>query len=102
MQNRSKVSDEIIISQMPHHDRYRLGYNQIEKGSSSKTTNQEKKPRSYIETITRSPEKEEHKKFHKEYHIDTPPPKRFIFQNQQQPEIKNASRRRRIQKINSF
>jgi hypothetical protein len=82
MQNNSKVLDEIISSQRPNHDKSRLGYNQTEKGSSSKTTDQETKPRSYIEIVRGSPEKKEDKKFHKEDHRDTPPPRRFIFQNQ--------------------
>jgi hypothetical protein len=40
MQNRSKVLNDIISNQRPNHDKSRLGYNQIEKGSSSKTTEQ--------------------------------------------------------------
>ena len=38
MQNSSKVLDDIISSQKSHLDKSRLGYNQTEKGSSSKTT----------------------------------------------------------------
>jgi endonuclease III-like uncharacterized protein len=38
MQNSSKVLDDIISSQKFHFDKSRLGYNQTEKGSSSKTT----------------------------------------------------------------
>jgi endonuclease III-like uncharacterized protein len=38
MKNSSKVLDNIINSQRPHHDKSGLGYNQIERGSSSKTT----------------------------------------------------------------
>jgi hypothetical protein len=38
MQNNSKVLDDIISSQKPHHDKFILGYNQTEKGSISKTT----------------------------------------------------------------
>jgi hypothetical protein len=41
MQNISKVLDDIISSQKYHHDKSGLGYNQTEKGSSSKTTEQE-------------------------------------------------------------
>jgi hypothetical protein len=36
MQNNSNILDDIISSQRPNHDKSRLGYNQIEKGSSSK------------------------------------------------------------------
>jgi hypothetical protein len=32
MQNNSKVLDDIINSQKPHHDKFELGYNQTEKG----------------------------------------------------------------------
>jgi rubrerythrin len=38
MQNNSKVLDDIINSQKSHHDKFRLGYNQTQKESSSKTT----------------------------------------------------------------
>jgi hypothetical protein len=38
MQNNSKVLNDIINSQKPHHDKSGLGYNQTEKGSRSKTT----------------------------------------------------------------
>jgi len=37
-ENSTKVLDEIISSQRTYHDKSRLGYNQTEKGSSSKTT----------------------------------------------------------------
>jgi hypothetical protein len=77
--NNSKVLDEIISSQRPHHDNFGLGYNKTEKGSSSKTTNQEKKTRSYAETVRGSPEKKEDKYFHKEDQRDTPPPRIFKF-----------------------
>jgi hypothetical protein len=40
MQNNSKVLDDIISNKKSHHDKSGLGYNQIEKGSSSKTTEQ--------------------------------------------------------------
>ena len=40
MQNSSKVLDDIISSQKPHLDKSKLGYNQTEKGSSSKTAMQ--------------------------------------------------------------
>jgi hypothetical protein len=38
MQNRSKFLDDIISSEKSHLDKSGLGYNQTEKGSSSKTT----------------------------------------------------------------
>jgi hypothetical protein len=41
MQNSSKFSDDIISSQKSHFDKFGLGYNQTEKGSSSKTTKKE-------------------------------------------------------------
>jgi chromosome segregation ATPase len=49
MQNNSKVLDDIISSQKSHLDKSGLGYNQTKKGSSSKTTNQETYPKSYVE-----------------------------------------------------
>jgi hypothetical protein len=51
MQNSSKVLDDIINSQKSHLDKSGLGYNQIEKGSSSKKIEQETYPKSYAETI---------------------------------------------------
>jgi hypothetical protein len=78
MQNSSKVLNDIINSQKSHLDKSRLGYNQTEKGSSSKTTEQETNPKSYAETI------KEDRKIYKEDYRDTPPPRRFRFQNQQQ------------------
>jgi predicted RNase H-like nuclease (RuvC/YqgF family) len=47
MQNNSKVLDDIINSQKPYHDKSGLGYNQTEKGSSSKETEQETYPKIY-------------------------------------------------------
>jgi hypothetical protein len=47
MQNSLKVLDDIISSQKSHLDKSGLGYNQIEKGSSSKTTEKETNPKSY-------------------------------------------------------
>jgi hypothetical protein len=73
MQNSSKVLDDIISSQKSHVDKFGLGYNQIERGSSSKTTKQETNPKSYAETI------KEDRKMYKEDYRDTPPPRRFIF-----------------------
>jgi hypothetical protein len=76
MQNNSKVLDDIISSQNPHHEKYGLGYNQTEEGSRSKKTKQETYPKSYVETI------KEDGKTYKEDYRDTPPPRRFRFQNQ--------------------
>jgi hypothetical protein len=78
MQNSSKVLDDIISSQKSHLDKSGLGYNQTEKGSSSKTTEQETNPKIYAETIKGD------RKMYKEDYRDTPPPRRFRFQNQQQ------------------
>jgi hypothetical protein len=77
MQNSSKVMDDIISSQKSHLDKSGLGYNQRKKGSSSKTTEQETYPKHYAETI------KEDRKIYKEDYRDTPPPRRFRFQNQQ-------------------
>ena len=76
MQNRSKVLDDIISSQKPHLDKSRLGYNQTENGSSYKATEQETYRKSYVETIKGD------RKTYKEYYRDTPPPRKFRFQNQ--------------------
>jgi hypothetical protein len=73
MQNNSKVLDDIINSQKPHHDKCRLGYNQIEKGSSSKTIEQETYPKSYVETIKGD------MKIYKEDYRATPPLRIFRF-----------------------
>ena len=78
MQNSSKVLNDIINSQKPHHDKSRIGYNQTEKGSIFKTTEQETYPKTYAETIKGD------KNMYKQEYGDTPPPRRFIFQNQQQ------------------
>ena len=78
MQNNSKFLDDIINSQKSHHDKSRLGYNQTEKGSSSKTIEQETYPKNYPETIKRD------RKIYKEDYRDNPSPRRFRFQNQQQ------------------
>jgi hypothetical protein len=80
MQNNSKVLNDIISSQKPHHDKSGLGYNQTEKGSSSKTTEQETYPKIYAETIKGD------RKVYKENYRDTPPPRRFRFQNQRPTE----------------
>jgi hypothetical protein len=43
--------DDIISNQKYHFDKSGLGYNQTEKGSSSKTIEQETNPKIYAETI---------------------------------------------------
>jgi hypothetical protein len=78
MQNSTKVLDDIIRSQKPYLDKSGRGYNQTEKESSSKTTEQETNPKIYAETIKGD------KNIYNEDYRDTPPPRRFIFQNQQQ------------------
>jgi hypothetical protein len=65
--------NDIINSQRPNHDKSELGYNQIEKGSSSKTIEQETYPKSYAETIKGD------RKVYRENYRDTPPPRRFRF-----------------------
>jgi hypothetical protein len=77
MQNSSKVLDDIINSQKSYLDKSELGYTQTEKGSSSKTTEQETNPKIYAETIKGD------KNIYKEDYRDTPPPRRFRFHNQQ-------------------
>jgi hypothetical protein len=75
-QNSTKILDEIINSQRPYYDRSGLGYNQMqtEKGSSSKTTEQEAEQRTYAEIVRGTQE---------ENHRGTGPPRRFRTQNQQ-------------------
>ena len=73
MQNSSKFLDDIINSKKSHLDRFGLGYNQTEKGSSSKTIEQEKNQKRYAETIKGD------RTIYKEYYRDTPPPRRFRF-----------------------
>jgi hypothetical protein len=51
MQNNSKVLDDIISSQKPHRDKSEPGYNHTEKGSRSKTIDQETYPKIYAEKI---------------------------------------------------
>jgi hypothetical protein len=68
--------DDIINSQKSHLDKSRLGYNHTEKGSTSKTTEQETNPKIYAETIKGD------RKIYKEDYRDTPPPRRFRFHNQ--------------------
>jgi hypothetical protein len=78
MQNSSKVLDDIINSKKYYLDKSRIGYNLTEKGSSSKTTDQETNPKIYAKKIKGD------KKIYKEDYRDTPPPRRFRLQNQQQ------------------
>jgi hypothetical protein len=77
MQNSSKVLDGIINSKKSHLDKSRLGYNQTENVSISKTIDQETNPKSYAETIKGD------RKMYKEDYRDTLPPRRLKFQNQQ-------------------
>ena len=78
MQNSSKVLNDIISNQKSYLDKSGLGYNQTENGSISKTTEKERNPKIYVETIKGD------KKIYKEDYKDTPSPRRFRFQNQQQ------------------
>jgi hypothetical protein len=80
MQNNSKILNDIISSQKYHHDKSKLGYEQTKNGSSSKTTEQETYPKSYEETIKGD------RKVYKKNYRDTPPPRRFRFQNQRSTE----------------
>jgi hypothetical protein len=73
MQNNSKFLNDIISSQKPHNDNSKLGYNQKEKGSSSKKIEQETYQKIYAKTIKRD------RKVYKEKYRDTPPPRRFRF-----------------------
>jgi hypothetical protein len=79
---------------MPNHDKSRLGYNQTEKGSSSKTIDQETCPRSYEETIIGD------KKFYKEDHMDTP--RRFRFQNQRWSEKRRPQEKEGFRRVTPF
>jgi hypothetical protein len=67
MHNNSKFLNDIINSQRPNHEKYGLGYNQTEKGRSSKTTKQETYPKIYAETIRGD------RKVYRENCRDTPP-----------------------------
>jgi hypothetical protein len=73
MQNNSKVLDDIMSSKKYYHDKFGHGYNQTQKGSSSKTTEQETYPKIFVETIKGN------RKLYKEDYMDTPPPRRFRF-----------------------
>jgi hypothetical protein len=50
-QNKSKVLDNNIDPEMPHPENFDLGDNQIERGSISKTMDQETQPIIYAETF---------------------------------------------------
>jgi hypothetical protein len=78
MQISSKVLDDIMSKQKSHLYMSRLGYNQTENGSRSKITEQETYPKTYVETIKAD------RKIYKEDYKDTPPTRRFRFQNQQE------------------
>jgi hypothetical protein len=84
MQKNSKVLNDVISSQRPNHYKSGLGYNQTEKGSSSKTTEQETYPKIYAETIKGD------RKVYRENYRDTPPLRRFRFQNQRPTETNNS------------
>ena len=77
MQNRSKFLDDIISSKKSHHDKSELRYNQTEKGSISKTTEQETYPKRYAETFKGG------RRIYKEDYRDTPLSRRVKFHNQQ-------------------
>jgi hypothetical protein len=77
MHNNSKILDDIISSNKSHHHKFGLGKNQIEKGSSSKTKEQETYLKIFAEAIKGD------MKIYKEDYRDTPPLRRFRFQNQQ-------------------
>jgi hypothetical protein len=77
IQNNSKVLDDIIKSQKSHHDKSGLGYNQTEKGSSSKTKEQETYPKRFVEILKGG------RNIYKEYYRDSHPQRRFRFRNQQ-------------------
>ena len=96
MQNRSKILDNIISSQRPNHEKYGIGYNQTENGSSSKTTDQETQPRSYAKAVIGD------KKFYREDHKDTPPPRKFRFKNQQKSETSRLKEEEGFKRVTPF
>jgi hypothetical protein len=59
-QKSTRILDQIISSQIPFDDRYRLGYNQVHnvKGSISKTTKQEEGKKNYAKIVKDSVKKE--------------------------------------------
>jgi hypothetical protein len=96
MQNNSKVLDDIIMIQNPHHDKSRLGSNQTKNGSSSKTTEKETYPKIYAETIKGD------RNTYKEDYRDTPPPRRFRFQNQRPTETDRPQEEEGFIRVNPF
>jgi hypothetical protein len=84
IQNNSKVLNDIISSQRPNHDKSRLGYNHTEKGSRSKTTEQEIYPKRYEKTIKGD------RKVYRDNYRDTSPLRRFRFQNQRSTETDSS------------
>jgi hypothetical protein len=82
-QNNTRILDEIIIYQRPYYEKYELGYNQKDKGSSLKTTEKEVEKKSYAEIVKGSPKREEGKNIQEEDYRDTAPPRIFRVQNQQ-------------------
>jgi hypothetical protein len=76
IQNNSKVLDDIISTQNSYYDKCGLGYNQIEKGSRIKATEQETYPKIYAETIKGD------MNIYKEDYKDTLPSRIFRLQNQ--------------------
>jgi hypothetical protein len=58
-QKRTKILYEIINVEWSYHERYGLGYNQIEKGSSSMTVEEEVETNTYVEVTRGSTKKEE-------------------------------------------
>lgn len=102
-QNNTRILDNIINSQRPYYDISGLGYNQMQtkKGSSSKTTEQEAKPRSYAKVV-KGPSKEEDTKTQGEDYRDTTPLRRFINQYQQQPTIERPQEEEGFRRVTPF
>jgi hypothetical protein len=88
--------DDTINSQIPHHDKSGLGYNKIEKGSRSKNTEQETHTKIYAETIKGD------MKIYKEDYRDTPPPRKFKFQNQRSTETNRLKKEEGFIRVTPF
>ena len=59
-ENNSKILEQIISNQNPFFDKTSIGYNQnIDEASSSKTTGNEEKPRSFTEVVKGSTNEDE-------------------------------------------
>ena len=58
-QKSTKILDEIINVEWSNHERYGLGYNQTEKGSSFMTAEEEVETNTYVEVTRGSTKKEE-------------------------------------------